>query len=220
MMRHSFGFVEGLFPRQIYFPGNAHYCDCTQGRKTGNGRTGKTSGNAGGWGAWQREAITRVLALQIKNETTKADSLSANEVIPVERMVAGRQLFLNTCSGCHGSNGEGMKNFAPPLAGSEWVTGDKKRLILLVLHGLEGPLTVNGHLYDKPEILPVMPSFTILDDKDLAEILTYIRNAWGNTSESVSPGDVGHTRHTSQGRVIPWTEKELLNIQPTPEPNE
>ncbi|MDX2248884.1 MAG: c-type cytochrome [Bacteroidia bacterium] len=180
----------------------------------------KIAGNSGVGEQWQREAITRVLALQEKKETPQADSLSANEAIPVERMVAGRQLFLNTCSGCHGSNGEGMKNFAPPLASSEWVTGDKKRLMLLVLHGLEGPLTVGGHLYDKPEILPVMPSFTILDDKELADILTYIRNAWGNIAEPVSPGDVGHTRHTSQGRVVPWTEKDLLHLQPTPESHE
>lgn len=180
----------------------------------------KIAKNAQSWGEWQQEAMGRGLALQSKNDTPQKDSPSANEPIPVERLVAGRQLFLNMCSGCHGSNGEGMKNLAPPLAGSEWVEGDKKRLILLVLHGLEGPLTVKGHLYDKPEILPVMPSFTILDDKELSDILTYIRNAWGNAVPSVSPGDVGQTRHTSQGRVMPWTEKDLLNIQPTPEPNE
>src|SRR5690606_9438174 len=61
--------------------------------------------------------------------------------------VLGRKLYLGSCSGCHGSDGGGLNRFAPPLQGSEWVTGDPTQLVLIVLHGLEGPLEVAGKRY-------------------------------------------------------------------------
>jgi hypothetical protein len=68
---------------------------------------------------------------------------------------------------------------------------------------------VKGKRYDAPEILPVMPSHSTLDDGSISSILTYIRNGWGNTAGPVSRRIVSTTRHTSQGRVIPWTASEL-----------
>jgi glucose/arabinose dehydrogenase/mono/diheme cytochrome c family protein len=121
----------------------------------------------------------------------------------------GRQHYLTTCAGCHGSDGAGLNRFGPPLIESDWVLGDEKRLSLIVLHGMEGPLDVAGKLYDVPDILPVMPSHSTMDDGAIMAILTYIRNEWGNNAGPVSKGIVGKTRHTSQGRVVPWTVKEL-----------
>lgn len=97
----------------------------------------------------------------------------------------------------------------PPLVASEWVNGDELTLTLLVLHGMEGAIKVNQKLYDAPQILPVMPAHSTMDDADLAAILTYIRNAWGNRAPAISGRNVGATRHSSQGRVMPWTAKEL-----------
>ncbi len=121
----------------------------------------------------------------------------------------GRQYYLNTCSGCHGADGAGLNRFAPPLKGSEWVLGDERRLTLILLHGIEGALEVAGEVYDKPEILPVMPGHSTLDDAYIASIITYIRNEWGNQAGAVSRRIVGTTRHTTQGRVVPWTAGEL-----------
>jgi mono/diheme cytochrome c family protein/glucose/arabinose dehydrogenase len=121
----------------------------------------------------------------------------------------GRQLYLNTCSGCHGTDGAGMSRFAPTLIGSDWVTGDEKRLVLILLHGMEGPVQVAGKTYDVPDILPVMPAHSTMDDASLTAILTYIRNEWGNQAGPISRRVVGMTRVTSQGRVVPWTAKEL-----------
>jgi mono/diheme cytochrome c family protein len=87
--------------------------------------------------------------------------------------------------------------------------GDEKRLALIVLHGMEGPLEVKGKRYDEPEILPVMPAHTPLDDEIISNILTYIRNAWGNNAGAMKPRTVGVTRNRSQGRVQPWTVAEL-----------
>lgn len=121
----------------------------------------------------------------------------------------GRKYFLTTCAGCHGTDGAGMKRFAPPLIGSEWVLGDEKRLALILLHGMEGAVEVAGKKYDAPEILPVMPAHSTMDDTAITAILTYIRNEWGNNAGPVRKRTVGVTRNTTQGRVIPWKASEL-----------
>ncbi|GEO11406.1 hypothetical protein SAE01_39020 [Segetibacter aerophilus] len=121
----------------------------------------------------------------------------------------GRQHYLTTCAGCHGTDGAGMKRFAPPLAGSDWVVGDEKRLALIVLHGMEGAVEVAGKKYDAPEILPVMPAHSTMDDAAITAILTYIRNEWGNNAGPIGKRTVGTTRNTTQGRVVPWKAAEL-----------
>lgn len=121
----------------------------------------------------------------------------------------GRQKYLVSCAGCHGNNGKGATRMGPPLAGSEWVLGDEVRLSLILLHGIEGPIEVMGKKYDAPEILPVMPSHSTMDDRSIAAILTYIRNEWGNQAPVVTGRTVGGTRVLNQGRVYPWSAKEL-----------
>ena len=74
---------------------------------------------------------------------------------------------------------------------------------------MEGPVEVNGKIHDAPDILPVMPAHSTLDDGSLSSILTYIRNAWGNSAGPVSSRTVSGMRLTSQGRVVPWTASEL-----------
>lgn len=124
----------------------------------------------------------------------------------------GRQQFLNVCSGCHGTDGKGIKRFAPPLRDSEWVLGDDKLLSLLLLYGMEGPVEVNGKTYDAPDILPVMPSFSTMDNADLAAIMTYIRREWGHTADPVDAGKVGGIRYRSQGKITPWKAEELKEV--------
>ena len=141
-----------------------------------------------------------------KSSTLKKSLLNDEEQ---KLFASGRQLYLNTCSGCHGTDGAGLSRFAPPLVGSDWVTGDEKRLVLILLHGMEGPVEINKKIYDQPEILPVMPAHSTMDDASLTAILTYVRNEWGNNAGPLSKRLVGMTRVTSQGRVVPWTAKEL-----------
>ena len=125
------------------------------------------------------------------------------------QFASGRQHYLTACAGCHGTDGAGMNRMAPTLIGSEWVLGDEKRLALILLHGIEGPIEVGGKVYDVPEILPVMPSHSTMDDGAITAIMTYIRNEWGNSASPVGRRTVGVTRHTTQGRVVPWTPLEL-----------
>jgi mono/diheme cytochrome c family protein len=102
-----------------------------------------------------------------------------------------------------------MARFGPPLAASEWVSGEDYKLAMILLHGMEGPLTVAGKLYDTPDILPSMPSFTTLQNEDIAAIATYIRNSWGHAQSEISPGTVGRIRFRTQGKITPWKAGEL-----------
>jgi len=133
------------------------------------------------------------------------------ELSPQERKqwASGRQYYLSYCSGCHGTDGKGIPRMAPTLVQSEWVTGDKKRLSLIVLHGLEGPISVKNKKYNAPEILPVMPSHSTLGDDDITAILTYIRNEWSNNAGPMDRRTVGMARILAQGRVQPWTADAL-----------
>lgn len=145
-------------------------------------------------------------------ENVKPDfvvNLSHSLNIKPEIMSAGRQKYINICASCHGTNGAGMKRFAPPLRKSKWVTGDDQKLAMLLLHGMQGPVEVDGITYDTPDILPEMPSFSTLQNKDIAAIATYIRNAWGNAADEVTIRTVGSVRFRTQGKITPWTPTEL-----------
>lgn len=142
----------------------------------------------------------------VKANATQKSLLNEDEQ---KLFAAGRQLYLSTCSGCHGTDGAGLNRFGPPLIGSDWVLGDEKRLALVLLHGMEGPVEVAKKVYDVPDILPVMPSHSTMDDASITSILMYIRNEWGNNAGPIGRRTVAMTRVTSQGRVVPWTAKEL-----------
>lgn len=156
---------------------------------------------------WVNTALLNGLATSTGSESEVTTGIPPN--IDVEVFATGRQKYLNICASCHGTNGEGMKRFAPPLKKSEWVTGDDQKLAMLLLHGMQGPVEVNGKMYDSPDILPEMPSFSTLQNEDIAAIATYIRNAWGNSAEEMTSRTVGSVRFRTQGKVTPWTATEL-----------
>ncbi|WP_431137765.1 c-type cytochrome, partial [Psychroserpens mesophilus] len=83
-----------------------------------------------------------------------------------------------------------MRGFAPPQTESACDNGEDYNLAMIRLPGMEGPVEVAGNRYDIPDILPSMPSFSTLQDRDIAAIATYIRNAWGHSNQPVSRGRV------------------------------
>jgi mono/diheme cytochrome c family protein len=119
----------------------------------------------------------------------------------------GRDQYNVSCGACHQADGKGLLNMAPTLANSDWVTGDARRLIGVAVHGLMGPIKVNGE--DVTGVPPVMPAHGFMKDEQLASILTYVRNAWGNRSDAVLPEDIARYRKTESARVVPWTESEF-----------
>jgi mono/diheme cytochrome c family protein len=113
------------------------------------------------------------------------------------------------CFGCHGKQGQGIDGMAPPLAPSEWVSGEPDRLIKVLLHGLNGPITVNGVDYQLPMVMPGIGANPGFSDQDNADIATYIRNNWGNAAEAISADDVAKVRAQTAKRNQPYTASEL-----------
>jgi aldose sugar dehydrogenase len=98
-------------------------------------------------------------------------------------------LYTQYCLTCHGPDGKGAEDLIPPLSQTDWVTGDKGRLIRVVLSGLSGEITVNGKKYNQE-----MPAFGYLSDGEIADLLNFIRNELGNTASAVIPGEVYEER--------------------------
>ncbi|MCR9228419.1 MAG: PQQ-dependent sugar dehydrogenase [Flavobacteriaceae bacterium] len=105
----------------------------------------------------------------------------------------GQRIYNTYCIACHQADGKGDGSRYPPLAGSDWVTGDKTRLIKAVLEGLEGPVTVNGKTYDD-----VMPKMDFLSDEDIAKVLTYIRMNLNENVGGVQEREVARVRNGTQ----------------------
>ena len=96
-----------------------------------------------------------------------------------EKIALGKDIYTKTCFACHQANGEGIANAFPPLAKSDYLNEDVKRAIDIVLNGKTGEITVNGNKYNS-----VMTKQTLTDD-EVADVLTYIYNSWGNNKTNV-----------------------------------
>jgi nitrite reductase (NO-forming) len=105
-----------------------------------------------------------------------------------ERIEMGKQVYSQTCVACHQTNGEGLPNAFPPLAKSDYLNTDVNRAIDIVLNGLTGEITVNGNKYNS-----VMTAQNITDE-EIANVLTYIYNNWGNKKTEVTPAMVKAVR--------------------------
>ncbi|HET8657323.1 MAG TPA: cytochrome c [Longimicrobiaceae bacterium] len=118
---------------------------------------------------------------------------------------AGKEVFSTRCSACHQANAQGVPGMYPPLAGSEWVNGDKDQVIRIVLHGLEGDLEVKGDYFSG-----TMPPWgQALSDSEIAAVLTYVRSNFGNSASAVTEADVAKIRAATASRTKPWSADEL-----------
>ncbi len=97
----------------------------------------------------------------------------------------GQQVFSTTCIICHQKNGGGVPRMNPPLIKTEYVLGDKSRLIQIVLKGFSEPIEIEGEQYTN-----AMPSFASLTDRQIADVLTYVRNSFGNKATAVTMAQV------------------------------
>lgn len=133
----------------------------------------------------------------------------------VDPVVLGKKLFNNAaCNTCHQVTGLGQPGVYPPLAGSEWVMGSEERVIRIVLHGLQGPVTVKGTAFNAA----AMPSFGKVagsgynwSDEKIAAVLSYVRQEWGNTAGAITPEQVAAIR-AKEGDHKAWTSDELQKL--------
>lgn len=125
----------------------------------------------------------------------------------------GQQQFL-VCGACHGQSGEGTAA-GPPLAGSEWVTGPEQNLIRIQLRGLQGPIKVKGQEYNFPGGMAALAYQT---DDQIAAVLTYIRNSFGNSAPLVTPAAVAALRGEVGKPSVTAAELAAPVAEPTPQP--
>ncbi len=131
-------------------------------------------------------------AVSAKPVAVAAQAAAQGTLTLEQQVAAGGALFNGTCSVCHQSNGAGLPEVFPPLAKSDFLLADRKRAIGVVINGLTGPVTVNGRSFNS-----VMPPMSQLNDDEVANILTYVLNSWGNSGGRVSIQEVAQVRATT-----------------------
>ena len=131
---------------------------------------------------------------------------AATELTPAQK---GAKIFSANCATCHQATGLGVAGQYPPLAGSEFVNGGTRRLGMILLKGLQGPLTVKGVHYGSAVMQPWEKT---LNDQKIAEVLTYIRQEWGNTAGPVAPEGISALRKELAGRTESFTEPDLQAV--------
>ncbi|SKA97347.1 putative membrane-bound dehydrogenase domain-containing protein [Prosthecobacter debontii] len=116
------------------------------------------------------------------------------------------------CVTCHQPNGKGLDPAFPSLEKSPWVVGEPERLIKIAMYGLMGPMEVNGKKYDGQ--VPMTPFAGMLKDEEMAAVLTFVRNSFGNKADPIQPAQVKAIRDANPGRMMFYTTEQLLKEHP------
>ncbi|GAA4440040.1 DUF7133 domain-containing protein [Bremerella cremea] len=171
------------------------------------------------------QLLTLGEALLISNMATDRGSMNKQLVnlrnsIPVkanpEVMAMGKEIFLREshCATCHQPHGQGMPNLYPPIDGSLWATGSEDRLIALVLDGMHGTIEVKGKVYSSPPLPPMTGFRQLLNDEEVAAVLTYVRNSWSNRAKPVEAAQVKKIRAIDRGDATFWAVNDLMAKYP------
>lgn len=171
---------------------------------------------------WMQSAAktaTDRLAGAAEKEVTAHPELAAPShlsAVAKDQYLAGQKIYFRDghCSTCHQPNGKGLDPAFPSLEKSPWVEGEPERLVKVGLYGLMGPLELNGKKYDGQ--VPMTPFGGLLNDSELAAVLTFVRNSFGNRAEPITADLVKKIRSKQPGRVNLLTVEEVLKDHPLP----
>ncbi|MDN3202989.1 PVC-type heme-binding CxxCH protein [Algoriphagus sediminis] len=167
---------------------------------------------------WQRGTFETAVAhingvsVEEKKEEDIKSNLKGSER---ELFILGKEIYARDgyCSTCHQSDGGGLSaSQFPPLRGTPWVTGSPERMIKIVLNGLMGPITIANKTY--PGQVPMTPYRGMLDDTEVAAVITYVRNSFGNQASAITPEMVSKVRAETEAKTGFWTAEELLEMHP------
>ncbi len=134
-----------------------------------------------------------------------------------ERIANGKKLYMSNCAACHQTEGQGLVGAFPPVAKSDFINGNKTAAISAVIDGLSGKITVNGKVYNS-----AMPNMAHLSNEDVADVLTFIFNSWGNDKSVVEPAEVAAVRNKAgqtdraQGERHPETPEAEMKYKGSP----
>lgn len=124
---------------------------------------------------------TSALAVVLMAAQTKP----AQVKIPKKNMDSGKKVYDTYCMACHQADGSGVPRMNPPLTKTSYVLGDKKKLVQIVLKGMNEPVEIEGETYEN-----VMSAHDFLTDQEVADVLTFVRNSFGNKASMVTPAEV------------------------------
>ncbi|RCL33768.1 MAG: cytochrome c [Puniceicoccaceae bacterium] len=144
-------------------------------------------------------------------------SAGAPKPIEIALFDRGAKVYRNQCAQCHQADGNGVLGVYPPLVASNWVTGHPQVVSRILINGLNGPIVVKGSKYNGN-----MPAFgssgLALSDKDIAGVITYIRQEWGNSASDVTVATIAEYTDLYAGRSVPWQAADLKEgLGPVPE---
>ena len=168
----------------------------------GGAYLGRYSGNFSGDGLDPLGGAPR----PTKSGVTGPGGAQTAELSPADR---GKKIFSANCATCHQMSGTGVAGQYPPLAGSEYVNGGTRRLGMIVLKGLQGPLVVKGVTYGTAVMQPWEKT---LNDAKIADVLTFVRQEWGNKGGPVAPEGIAALRKELASRPNSYTEPELKAV--------
>ena len=126
------------------------------------------------------------LHAQTKKHATHRTTVAAS-------MARGKIVYTNICLACHMADGGGVQNMNPPLANTTYVLGNKAALIKIVLHGFNEDVEINGKTYSN-----TMTAHDDLNDRQIADVLTYVRRSFGNKASAVKASEVSKVRAASK----------------------
>ena len=158
-------------------------------------------------GCYKVDDLNANFSARVHAPFSSADEVASLAPSEAELVFGKGKILYANCQGCHQPEGGGTPGSIPPLAGSEWVTGNPERIAAIVMNGLGGPIEVNGEPFNN-QMTPVGAAWS---DEDIAAVLTYIRGNWGNGGARVMPEEVEAARATikEQGQTGPWTVESL-----------
>ncbi|MEO1013160.1 MAG: c-type cytochrome [Bacteroidota bacterium] len=152
---------------------------------------------------------TQLSLAAVNRKMGKMNPIFTRNSLTEDTRTHGAKLFQDICASCHGINGQGIQGLAPPLMNSEHVA-DPERLALIVLHGLEGPVTVNGKRYDFNLAMPGLIRNENISDKDISDIIAYVTNAFSDMPKNLKPQEIKVLREMESKSGAEFTEAELL----------
>ena len=124
-----------------------------------------------------------------QSKKAKTKTVTPNSGSPAASIANGKIVYVKNCLTCHQADGGGVQRMNPPLINTEYVKGDKGRMINIVLKGFSEDVEINGNYYSN-----VMPALDNLKDQEIADVLTYVRNSFGNKYGAVKLADVKKAR--------------------------
>jgi mono/diheme cytochrome c family protein len=161
-------------------------------------------------------SITNNDSFMSKLETTIAlgekgemNPIYSRKSISEDNRTSGAKMFYQICASCHGANGQGIEGLAPPLMNSEHVK-NTERLALIMLHGLEGPVHVNGKEYNINLAMPGLIRNETISDKDIADIISYVTSAFSDVPKTLKRERIKELRSIKSSSGMEFTEEELM----------